>query len=274
MESLFTPQDGRYGHIHKVLGLVALFNYILQFGNLFVYGKMMFNQTSWFLIGVHLLLSWSSFIFHLPPIRSERAPMIWPEFRAHSILFATRSLVVMALTLSGFSNLCTRFATVLGTIILADLATKYYKITVTTMRDMPFPDWVTQKARNRINLYYSISQVFATAGLLFSPSMDRAYCILFPIQIAAFLMTLVRKRIIGPLSWHVFYALALALNYLQGALSTEVLPIQFWVASFMFCVLRFGFHMNKYALWIAIGIGSIVNSQLMIIKAWPINETT
>jgi hypothetical protein len=119
--------------------------------------------------------------------------MIWPEFRAHSVLFATRSLISMILTLKEVSTPLTRLVNVMATIALADLATKVYKVTATTMRDMPFPDWVSQTARDRINFYYSFSQVLATAGLLFSPSMERALFVLFPIQIAAFLMTLVRK---------------------------------------------------------------------------------
>lgn len=191
--------------------------------------------------------------------------MIWPEFRAHSILFASRSLAAMSLTLSGWSSPWTRYANVIGTIILADLATKYYAVTKTTMRDMPFPDWVSQRARDRINLYYSISQVLATAGLLFSPSMERALFILFPIQIAAFLMTLVRKRMLSPLGWHVLYAAALGLNYIHGALAQDCLPLVFYVASFVFCVLRFRFRVNKYLLWGLLGLAQNERAQSSIV---------
>lgn len=255
MESLFTPHDGNYGHVHKVLGLLALLSYINKFDQFFMHRSFTVDP---FVIGLHLLLSWSSLIFYLPPVRSEKAPMIWPEFRAHSILFATRSLVAMSLIISGNSNHCTRFATVMGTIALADLATKQYKITATTMRDMPFPDWVTQKARTRLNLYYSTSQVFATACLLFSPSVERAYIILFPIQIAAFLMTLVRKGFIGPLSWHVLYSLSLGLNYIHGMFARDALPVEFYICSLLFCVLRFRFRWNKYLLW---GVISLITQE-------------
>ena len=257
MESLITYQDGKFAHLHKTFGFISLTHFLARFGEFFVNRHMMFTPTAWFFIFAHLFLSWSSFIFHLPVIRSVQAPMIWPEFRAHSILFATRSLIAMSLTLRGISTPWTRYVNIMTTMALADVATRYYKVTVTTMRDMPFPDWVTQKARDRVNLYYSVSQVLATAGLLFSPSMERALFILFPIQIAAFLMTLVRKNIISPLSWHVLYAASLGLNYVHGALARDELPVWFYIGSLLFCVFRFRFRWNKYLLWGLIGLAQV-----------------
>ena len=254
MESLITYQDGKFGHLHKTLGLVSVVHFALQFGRFFKFGAMHFDDRTWLFAVFHLLLSWSSIIFHLPAIRSVHAPMIWPEFRAHSILFATRSLVAMFLTMNEVSSPWTRFVNVLTTMALADLATIYYKVTVTTMRDMPFPDWVSQTTRDRVNLYYSVSQVLATGILLFSPSMERALFILFPIQIAAFLMTLVRKQIISPLSWHVLYAGSLGLNYLHSLLALDNLPVGFYIGCLLFCLMRFRYRWNKYFLWTLIGL--------------------
>ena len=254
MESLITHHEARYGHIHKTLGLLALVHYIYRFYNFMAYGSMMFESSMWPLIIVHAALSGTSLIFYIPSIRSEKAPMIWPEFRAHSILFAYRSLTAMALTQLAISNPATRAATILTTILLADTATSYFKMEgVTTMRDMPFPDWASEAARTRLNYFYSISQVLATTTLLFSPSMERALMILFPIQIAAFLMTLVRKKLINPFHWHFYYAISLLLNYVHGGLiQTESMPPLFYVCSAIFCFLRFGFRMNKYVLWTTI----------------------
>ena len=271
MESLITHQDGKFAHLHKTFGAIALWHFVTRFNEFVANGFMDFQPRSIVFILAHLFLSWSSFIFHLPSLRSEKAPMIWPEFRAHSILFATRSLIAMMLTLYGVSNSWTRYVNVMSTIALADLATKYYKVASTTMRDMPFPDWVSQKARDRLNLYYSVSQVLATSGLLFSPSMERALFILFPIQIAAFLMTLVRKRIIGPLSWHVLYATSLGLNYIHGGLAKDCLPPMFYIASLLFCILRFRFRVNKYILWGLIGLmaqNGVVQSMLTQSVRW------
>jgi len=270
MESLITYQDGKFGHLHKTFGIVALAHFVHQFVTFFQTRAMAFDERTWMYVAFHLMLSWSSFIFHLPVVRSEKAPMIWPEFRAHSILFATRSIVAMWLTMNGVSTPWTRHTNVMATMALADLATKYYKVTVTTMRDMPFPDWVTQKTRDRVNLYYSVSQVLATAGLLFSPSMERALFVLFPIQIAAFLMTLVRKGMLSPLGWHVLYAAALGLNYLHGALARDNLPVVFYIGSLLFCVLRFRYRWNKYLLWGLIGLAQngILQNMLWSVSPW------
>ena len=217
------------------------------------------TSSSWLYIVSHAALSGTSLIFYIPSARSITSPMIWPEFRAHSIIFAYRSLVAMSLTELTISDPITRFVTVLGTLLLADGATKYFKMEgVTTMRDMPFPDWVSQTARTQLNYYYSFSQIFATMTILFSSSMERAFMILFPIQIAAFLMTLVRKKIITPLQWHIYYALSLFMNYLYTLLllnitHTEIMPVLFYISSVFFCFLRFGFRVNKYILWIGIG---------------------
>lgn len=257
MESLITYQDGKFGHLHKMLGGVALIHYIGRFLEFATFGRIAFVRADFMFVVVHFLLSWSSFIFHLPAIRSVHAPMIWPEFRAHSVLFATRSLVAMTMSMWDVSTPWTRYVNVMTTMVLADLATKYYKITVTTMRDMPFPDWVSQRTRDRANLYYSVSQVLATSGLLFSPSMERAFLILFPIQLAAFLMTLVRKKIIGPLSWHAVYAASLGLNYAHGGLARDSLPPVFYLGTLLFCLLRFRYRWNKYLLWGVIGLTQI-----------------
>jgi hypothetical protein len=260
MEALFTQHEARYGHIHKTLGLLALIHYIYRFYNFLAYGTMGFGtSSSWLYILSHAALSGTSLIFYIPSARSITSPMIWPEFRAHSIIFAYRSLVAMSLTELTISDPITRFVTVLGTLLLADGATKYFKMEgVTTMRDMPFPDWVSQTARTQLNYYYSVSQVLATMSILFSPSMERAFIILFPIQIAAFLMTLVRKKIITPLQWHILYAFSLFMNYLYALLllnitHTEIVPVLFYISSVFFCFLRFGFRVNKYILWIGIG---------------------
>ena len=242
MESLITHHEARYGHIHKTLGLLALVHYIYRFYNFMAYGSMMFESSMWPLIIVHAALSGTSLIFYIPSIRSEKAPMIWPEFRAHSILFAYRSLTAMALTQLAISNPATRAATILTTILLADTATSYFKM-----------EGASEAARTRLNYFYSISQVLATTTLLFSPSMERALMILFPIQIAAFLMTLVRKKLINPFHWHFYYAISLLLNYVHGGLiQTESMPPLFYVCSAIFCFLRFGFRMNKYVLWTTI----------------------
>jgi hypothetical protein len=258
MESLFTHQDGKYGHIHKTIGFLSLAHFFARFASFTMHGTMGFNNTNiWFWLGIHAILSGSSMIFYLSNFRSIKAPMIWPEFRAHSILFAYRSLVAMALASAGYSNSLTRSLTVIGTISLADLATKYYLQENTTMRDMPFPVWVTPRMKNSINLYYSVSQVFATLIILLKPDTERLFLILFPIQIAAFLMTLVRKNMLSPLGWHILYGGSLGLNYIYGWITPSLVGDYFYQFALLFCIARFGYRVNKYILWSGIGVTHI-----------------
>ena len=51
------------------------------------------NSYTPFLLMLHGLLSVSSFIFHVPLNRHKGLPMIYKEFRLHSIIFALRSVV-------------------------------------------------------------------------------------------------------------------------------------------------------------------------------------
>ena len=260
METLFTPQDT--GNIHKTLGAAALGHYVWRFGSFVANGSMGFESGAspimW--IALHALLSGTSLIFIIPTVRSTKSPMIWPEFRLHSILFAFRSLTAMTLLCAGLSTPATRLATVMGTLALADLTTRHYSESKTTMRDMPFPDWMSSQARSAVNMYYSVSQVFATLVVLLQPDLSRLFLVLFPIQLAAFLMTLVRKGMLTPAGWHALYALSLGLNYVYGAYTSDSISSLMYPAAAFFCVSRFGFHVNKYVLGGAIGMTALYSA--------------
>jgi len=92
IKKLFTPEDGY--HIHKILGIVVLIHYLFQFSYVFIIGEFYFtNVIIPFIILIHGLLSASSLIFHIPQKRNPAAPMIYPEFRLHSIVFGLRSVI-------------------------------------------------------------------------------------------------------------------------------------------------------------------------------------
>lgn len=135
----------------------------------------------------------------------------------------------------------------------------------TTMRSMPFPEGTNPMLIRATNLYYSISQVLATMNIIFTSNMNRPFAVLFPIQLAAFLMTLVRKSILTSGEWHVLYAGALGLNYVYAAVATTdnsgliSMPMYLLLAS-TFIILRFRYHVNKYILWS--GIVSIFMSRI------------
>ena len=93
LHKLNTKEDSTY--LHKYLGGICLCNFVYRFGIYFIYGNMNLNNNfALTLIGTHGLLSISSLIFHIPSIRNPSKPMIYPEFRLHSIIFAIRSVFI------------------------------------------------------------------------------------------------------------------------------------------------------------------------------------
>ena len=260
VRKLFTKEDG-FG-IHKTLGVLALAHYIYRFHQWYTLGHMLFDG-SWFTIGcifVHIGLSTSSMIFHIPNVRNRAAPMIWPEFRLHSIIFAMRSLTIMLyhwyrLVYPIALKYDPRPVIVVLTMALADEVTKMYPAQGSTMRIMPFPDYASESFKKKLNLFYSMSQVYATLEVLVRPTMSYVFMVLFPIQIAAFLMTCVRKSIITAAGWHLWYTVALLstlvysiFNNESSLLSTQHLLIYHGGALY-FMLRRFTFHNDKYLLW-------------------------
>lgn len=261
---LFTHEDARLFHIHKILGVSSLCHYFYRFCRFCFTGSMGFDS-SWFTlfcICVHASLSGTSLIFKIPENRVRGKPMIWPEFRLHSILFAWRSILPMIYI--WFSSHFTQFAPyrqpfcafcIILTMILADYTSSYFKKRGllqpenTTMRMMPFPDQTSQTVIAVTNFYYSLCQVLATLIVLYATDYPRLLMVAFPIQLAAFLMTLVRKSIISGGTWHILYAISLGLNYVHAITDDLSLPIDFWLFAILFCFFRFVLNSNKYLLW-------------------------
>lgn len=135
------------------------------------------------------------------------------------------------------------------TLVLADHISQHYKTKdESTMRNMPFPpDWPAVK-QNGFILYYNFSQFIATSAILLNHKQYTLLLSAFPIQLAAFLMTCVRKSIITSKGWHYWYMLSLIL-----ALTTTVDNLQEFGESSLFgmvlyCMRHYG-RMNKYVLW-------------------------
>jgi len=118
---------------------------------------------------------------------------------------------------SYFNYYISRYIIIILHHYIADLITnKYQNNNLTTTRDIIYNtnDTLISKVFIKINKYfYSISQIVATTSLLLSKNYETGYLIMFPIQLSAFLMTLVRKRIITNNQWHYIYTLSLILPY-------------------------------------------------------------
>lgn len=241
---LFTKEDPFI--LHKTLGFTCLIHFIYRYGLLFLYGDMdLNNNTAAMMVGVHALLSSSSFIFRVPARQNPTAPMIYQEFRAHSVLFAWRSVLCYYLTFFGFS-IYVRMAACLLISYCADIITSYLKCN-TTIRDLSFQKSMTPPEIAEIKAHYSRMQVGATMYML--GNLDTAFSPLYAIQIAAFFMTLVRKNIVKTRALNACYGTALWLN---AFCFWSVGPgfYLLWVsAGNVFIHLRFSRNWNKYVAW-------------------------
>jgi len=211
LHKLVTKEDPF--HIHKTLGIICLVNYGYRYYLLLTRGTMDLNNSfAAYLVVAHAALSCTSMFYRIPKIRNRTGPMIYPEYRIHSILFALRSVVCFFLTYYQYS-IVYRFAACYVTMYFADVATSRYNTDPeynTTMRNMPFDKQTAEEDRTKIIEMQSRQQISATIFML--GNLDSCFSPLFAIQIAAFLMTLVRKNIIHPTMWHLVYNISLWIN--------------------------------------------------------------
>ena len=254
LHKLFTKEDSL--HIHKILGFFCILHFGYRYALLISTGSMcLTTNNDMIMVGVHGVLSLSSLFLHIPSVRNITKPMIYPEFRVHSIIFGLRSVICCFIH---YNKLDYTFAyiTCYFTMITADLTSEYYKkkdkinpTNGSTMRNMPFDNDITIREQRRITRMHSRMQIGATLYMLYNT--DTAFAPLFAIQLAAFLMTVVRKNIITSKTWHLLYSLSLWINY-------ELLPYfepgQLFILNFLYnihCYIYFPCRINKYIAWIS-----------------------
>lgn len=259
---LATHEDARFAHAHKALGAAALAHFAYRLalwareGSVGLAGAAPAPFLA--LLALHAALHVSSFEFVLPRRRNRAYNIIWPEMRWHSMAFAYRSLAVTLVAwlrqrgalAAAWEGPC-RAAAVFATMAAADAATRLLGDGSTSMRGNPFPDYVPPAARRAVNLFYSVSQLFATLQMLFC-GPDLVFLTLVAIQTAPFLMTLEKKGIITQGGWHLGYTAALLVSYAYahwgpGKAEPSTVPLMLAAAA-----LRFGLRANKYAVWAAV----------------------
>jgi len=212
---LSTKEDEH--HLHKSLGIFCLANFIYRFYLLLACGSMRLNTPfAIYSVILHGILSISSLQFHISNTRNVSKPMIYPEFRKHSILFGLRSVIITIMYYYEWN-----YKYIIGicysVLFLSEYITKTSGTEKTggtekTMRNMPFEPTVSEEDKSRITKMHSIMQIGATVFML--GNINSAFSPLFAIQTAAFLMTLVRKSIITTNTWHLCYTIGLYLNFL------------------------------------------------------------
>lgn len=237
-------------NIHKLLGIMCILNFLYRYTHFFLVGNMgLENEWGRKSLIIHGALSCSSLMFHISATRNQVKPIIYPELRMHSILFAMRSVVICLLYYYKF-----HYGYIIGTcysvLFLSDIITKIYNKgnkNGTTIRNIQFGENVTIEQRKHITNMYSIMQIAATFFML--GNINTAFSPIMPIQISAFLMTLVKKGIITTNLFQLVYAMSLCLNYFL----IKTVPLQF---IFIFGIIMrihenivFKYKINKYIAW-------------------------
>ena len=272
ISKLFTHEDKF--NFHKICGTIVLLNYIVILIDLCLggcKGKPLYIKPNIYTIilsWIHGLLSLSSFQFFVPKSRTGILPMIWQEFRGHSVSFALRSLIIINIIyffgINDITNIC-RLLVVFVTMYSADMFTKYLRENTneSTTATMPYWSNINPIFQKYIKIFYTHAQLEATLVCLFSKNEITITYLILPIQLAAFLMTLVRKNIISSKTYHIIYGLSLLSGYI-----INIFNYGFYLCSILSIIafyLRVNKNMNKYYIWFLIfSINNIKNNPLYL----------
>mmetsp|Transcript_20037 Transcript_20037/g.46654 ORF Transcript_20037/g.46654 Transcript_20037/m.46654 type:complete len:357 (-) Transcript_20037:317-1387(-) len=212
-------------HVHAILGLAALAHFFLRFVGLFVFLRDTFTTGAFSAASlmVHVLLHATSFQFDLPRNRQWSKPMIWREFRIHNAIFAYRHLVGSALGIwcadwwwrnpVTISSLLVKVAILWLTCKAADIATaKVGSRELRTTNAMPYPPDTPGERILMAKHFYAKSQ-FAAASLAVFGCPVLSFASILAIEIASFMMTLVRKGIVSSTVYHLVYSAALFIMF-------------------------------------------------------------
>lgn len=265
MAKLFSKED--QFHVHAFLGFAALIHFCYRIAGLFMSWTDSFDE-SFFSAGtlsIHVLLHATSFQFHLPSKRITTKPIIWSEFRLHNAIFSYRHLIGAALGIlfpewwwknPGAMSLIVKMVLVAAAMKAADVVTENYgSQEVRTTNGMPYPENTSKELQQTAKWFYAKSQFGATATALFCPPV-LSFINILAIEIASFLMTLVRKGIILPRTYHIIYGASLAINFPAGIVLAfnghdELLAVVRMSAALCLSIeLRMLRNKSKYLAWV------------------------
>lgn len=271
MANLFSHHDKL--HVHAILGLTSLLHFLYRFFLLFAYRYDSFTRgyASAALLGVHFFLHATSFQFDLPRKRLWTKPMIWREFRIHNAIFAYRHLVGALLGIwfpewwwrnPTIDSMMVKVMLVLGACWAAERATlRVGSEEKRTTNAMPYPSRTSENMEQTAKWFYAKSQFAATALAAFgTPALT--FGSVLAIEIASFLMTLVRKGIIDSHQYHIVYAASLFIMFPAVAVTLHspdegatLATFRALCATFISCELRMNYNQSKYLTWFAALVG-------------------
>ncbi len=211
-------------HIHAILGLIVLLSFLTRIINIIIFGTAFPDSESKIFscccILSHGILPLSSLFLPIPAKRNFSSPMIWPEFRLHSIIFGLRHVIATLMEITDswpkllWLNILCKTCLVISVVLLAKLISKLYGDTdLRTTNSMPYPSSISEEKQKGVKYNYRIAQFYATVYSVLGDATC-AFIPLLGIQSAPFLMTLVRKNIISAIWYHRIYSLTLYVPYI------------------------------------------------------------
>eukprot|EP00929_Paragymnodinium_shiwhaense_P075493 TRINITY_DN38600_c0_g1_i1.p1 TRINITY_DN38600_c0_g1~~TRINITY_DN38600_c0_g1_i1.p1 ORF type:complete len:388 (-),score=20.26 TRINITY_DN38600_c0_g1_i1:12-1109(-) len=255
--SLFTSADSF--RFHTILGFACLVHGIARIAmNLAGVPDMGFrgdNATLGF-IAMHALLNVSSFRFWVPKRKAKSGTMIWGEYREHNAVFSLRALIAMLAVWTeqryGLADLwLVRVGALFAQLAAADWVSRHNAMASTTLAGTGMS--------NNMRLFLATFQLFATCNLLFGVGFWQQFCVVFAVQLTAFIMTLNRRKLVSARLVVTLYAiLLLAVNQLvmlELYRTRDFTVVMFGVLAI---ILRLGLRWNKYYVWsIVVGCGAL-----------------
>jgi len=274
IDKLFSSkEEDQYLHMHKILGITALVSYIYRYANLGEGdGNFGPNFHTLLFIVHHWLLNASAFIFHIPQRRiGDGGFRIWPEYRIHSLVFASRSLACMLLIwMEQETNQVGKWYMVDTCIVLVTCAAADYGSRLqgehrsNTVRGTgytdPYGKWFASEMQFQLTAICMVGVRRYTMHLT-------AVAV---IQLNSFLMTLRRKNVAShevlTAAYGVLLLGALIISYVDDEYSNMMV-----VSGTYGClaiIFRMGFGMDKYVMWTLLG------ASLYVIRAYDLVQVT
>jgi hypothetical protein len=193
--------------------------------------------------------------------------MIWQEYRVHNICFGLRSVITGFLPwftiYMGNTPTSRRFAvtaccaTALAAQLVADEGTRRLRADTkeSTTATMPYWEGCSVKTQKRFKTFYAYCQFLATLSCIAVANPAWSLAVLFAIQMASLLMTLVRKGLLSAKGLHIGYTITLALPYFVVVRDMTIsksldFPVMAGIGWILFQLRRCG--VNKYALWLPV----------------------
>jgi len=277
---LSTPKDYWFHRIHVILG-AFVFTHLFHRYYLFFASNppddhdMGFNNNvrlsaqshdhdyiaqflNWFL--PHLLLQISGFAFQLPRKRHPDGNRIWPQYRWEALMFCLRCLSISFLAWirkvhgwkleDGTCSIIPAAIIVFITMLSSDRVVQWHKSHYGLKGSRTIRDFGVAPRWSRYLM--SSTQFHATVHcLLTSDRLSVQIAALTVVQLAAFGMTLRRKRIISPMEGVFLYSLVLGMGML--VIIDDILRRSFFHLAICLgnatAVLRMNLGMNKYFIW-------------------------